>query len=86
MDVVLGAIAEAAIYLVAYLVDWLRWWRFIVSILVAGIASIVCYQVSAGSTTWALVFAIAIAAFGIAVGFIWECRAQRDDQRRNELV
>jgi hypothetical protein len=75
MDVVLGAIAEAAIYLVAYLVDWLRWWRFIVSILVAGIASMVCYQVSAGSNRLAVAFAIA--ALGIAIGFIWERRSQR---------
>jgi len=75
MDVFLGAIAEAAIYLVAYLVDWLRWWRFVVSILVAGIASIVCYQVGAGSNSLAVAFAIV--AFGITGGFIWERRAHR---------
>jgi hypothetical protein len=77
MDVVMGFMAEAAIYLVAYLVDWLKWWRFIVSILVAGVASLVCHQFNGGSNMVALAFAIAIAAFGIIAGFIWERRAQR---------
>jgi len=75
MDAILEMLIEAVIYLVAYLVDWLRWWRLIVCVLIAGIASLICYQIS---NVLPLVFALLILACGITAGFIWEHRTPKD--------
>jgi len=77
MEVIIDIIVETVIYLLAYLVDWLRWWRFVVSVLVAGIASLVCYHFSASSNVMPLVFALAIPVFGITAGIIWEYKTQQ---------
>ena len=79
MDIIIGMIVETVIYLVAYLCDWLRWWRFIVSVLVAGFASLVCFHFSSVSNVLPLVFALAILTCGITVGIVWEHRTPKDD-------
>ena len=76
MDLVINIIVETMVYLVAYLIDWLRWWRFILSVLVAGMAAMVCYHFSANSNILTLMLALAMPVFGITVGIFWEYRTQ----------
>jgi len=77
MDIILGAVLETLVYLFAYLVDWLRWWRFIVSVLIAAAASVLYFHLDAASNLFRPLIALAIAVVGVTAGSVWEYRTRQ---------
>ena len=76
MDIVIEMVVEAAVYLAANLIDWLRWWRLILSVVVAGMAAMVGYHFSTNANILPLMLALAMPALGVTAGFIWEYKTQ----------
>jgi hypothetical protein len=81
MDAILWMLVESAIYLVAYLVDWLKWWRALCAMLVAALAFAsycVLAEIPEGSVSRV---SIGFLVFGAAVGIALEFYAHRKIKR-----
>lgn len=70
----MGMIFEALLNVVLYLVDWLRWWRFIVSVLFASGVSIICYNMGSEADIYPSVLVLVVTAVGVVIGLVWEYR------------
>jgi NAD/NADP transhydrogenase beta subunit len=78
MDAIIGMIVEAIAYLVLYLVDLLKWWRFIVCLLVAICGTIAFHvMVTHTDSAYPWLLAILFPVVGIASGLVWEYQTHK---------
>jgi hypothetical protein len=78
MDAIIGMIVEAVAYLVLYLVDLLKWWRFMVCLLVA-IGGAIAFHVMGSQTDIGFLWLLAIIfpVVGITTGLVWEYQTHK---------
>ena len=75
MEEVLSMLLEAAIQLAASLLDWSRWWRLTLCVIISVIGSAACYP-TGNSGKFGFLPSVALPVLGITVGLIWEYKTQ----------
>lgn len=77
MDVIISMMVETVIYLVSYLVDLLKWWRFLCAMLVAGLVFATCCVFAVIPEGGVLLILLCLLALGVVVGIALEWYAHR---------
>lgn len=81
MDAVIAMIVETVVYLVAYLVDLLKWWRFLCAMLAAVLVFVGCCLFGVIPEGGVLLALFALLVCGASVGILLEWYVHRKRKR-----
>jgi len=81
MDAVIAMIVETVVYLLTYLVDFLKWWRFICAMLAAVLVFVGCCLFGVFREGGALLALTALLVSGAVIGIFFEWYVHRKSKR-----